>query len=330
MTGDFYVTQSGAEIVPENLKEFGERLIFRPLKVDSEQPLAQFLQKGYVESDTDVLVAELPDGSHLAVTLKQLSYHHVVQGEVNGDPYMLWFCVACNAGIFLSPVVKGKTYDFRCVGLYNGMALMEDDQTKSYWTHFDGECVKGEHQGDYLEPIGTAEILTVEQAVRLFPDVQIIYKRPSPLQWILWNVLLRRMLTEEGYLPFIFPQTMGQEDTRCDRMELGLGIWSGNKNRFYPTRTVEALGNMLTDTLDGKNLLIYIDPAVSVLKAVYTDAKPFEWHEDKLLLDNGQIIHDGRLQTADGTLVEQDRPQQLYVRWYGFSYSFPGCEIYGG
>jgi hypothetical protein len=44
-------------------------------------------------------------------------------------------------------------------------------------------------------------------------------------------------------------------------------------------------------------------------------------------LDNGSIVRMGVLLTRDGTRQRAERPQQLFTRWYGFSLTFPGCEV---
>jgi len=36
----------------------------------------------------------------------------------------------------------------------------------------------------------------------------------------------------------------------------------------------------------------------------------------------------GTMETAVYAETEEERPNQLFTRWYGFAYTFPGCEVY--
>jgi hypothetical protein len=37
----------------------------------------------------------------------------------------------------------------------------------------------------------------------------------------------------------------------------------------------------------------------------------------------------GVLMSRDGKRQNVERPQQMFTRWYGFSLTFPGCEVAG-
>ena len=51
----------------------------------------------------------------------------------------------------MTPVVNGKTHRFGVRGLYNGLLLMGDYETGSYWDHITGVCVHGPLSGHQLE-----------------------------------------------------------------------------------------------------------------------------------------------------------------------------------
>jgi hypothetical protein len=46
-------------------------------------------------------------------------------------------------------------------------------------------------------------------------------------------------------------------------------------------------------------------------------------------LDNGSIVRMGVLLNRNGERQRAERPQQMFTRWYGFSLTFPECEIAG-
>jgi len=59
-------------------------------------------------------------------------------------------------------------------------------------------------------------------------------------------------------MPF-FIESLGQEDTRRPRMEIGLGIWTAGTRRYNPVDRIRERGEALIDELDGRSLL-YVDP----------------------------------------------------------------------
>jgi hypothetical protein len=93
-------------------------------------------------------------------------------------------------------------------------------------------------------------------------------------------------------LPPYFRGTMGEPDDRQPEMEIGLGVVTDAVRRFYPTR---AIGEGIDDEIDGRPLHIRIGE---------DDVPVAIW-------ENGS------------------RPFQLFTRWYGLSYTYPDCEVWG-
>ncbi|HLB30379.1 MAG TPA: hypothetical protein VJN91_02530, partial [Gammaproteobacteria bacterium] len=109
---------------------------------------------------------------------------------------------------------------------------------------------------------------------------------------------------------------------------MGLGVWSDNTRRFYPARTIRRVGRLAVDTFEGRNLLVYVDPATTTLVALFIDSAQARLEGAEILLGNGQRVRAGRLVDADNAPVATERPQQIFSRWYGFSLTFPDPEIY--
>ncbi len=197
----------------------------------------------------------------------------------------------------MTPTVNGRIHHFAAYGLYDGLFLMGDNETISYWNHITGECVHGELKGSQLET-GMLHYLTAAQTVAAYPEAQIALSATLPLWRRLFARLQRHMAGRgKGFLPPTFSGTMGTADSRRPELEMGLGIWANQTHRYYPLNLIRAHENGLTDELNGRSLHISIDPISHTPTAVYTQ--------------------------ADG-----ERPNQLFTRWYGFAYTFPGCEIY--
>ena len=63
---------------------------FVPLRNPEWRPLRAALRAGDVSDDTPVLMFEV-GGSTLVLVSSQMSYHHVAQGDMNGEPWMVTF-----------------------------------------------------------------------------------------------------------------------------------------------------------------------------------------------------------------------------------------------
>jgi hypothetical protein len=224
-------------------------------------------------------------------------------------------------------VVNGKAHHFAARGLYNGLVLLGDRESVSFWDHITGECVHGPLKGYQLE-VRPLLHTNVRQAMAVHPDAQIAISRQSLKQRVMVRIAEQGRKSKRGFLPPHFKRTMGKEDTRRRRMETGLGVWTDATHRFYPLETLRAHGSALIDELDGRRLLIYIDPISGTPAALYTEATRCNWQDGTLHLDTGEIIRGGILFNTKGATQEIIHPMQLFTRWYGFVFTFPGCEVY--
>ena len=65
--------------------------IFVPFRVEETVPLAQALQEGTVDGETSLLVMDHPEAGRIALITDQMAYHHVAQGAIAGEPWMVSF-----------------------------------------------------------------------------------------------------------------------------------------------------------------------------------------------------------------------------------------------
>lgn len=224
-------------------------------------------------------------------------------------------------------MVNGQVYNFRVYGLYNGLALMIDDESESIWEHVTGECIRGEHLGQQLETDST-QYMTVAQVLINDLDAQIAISKPTLKSRILDLIFLNRMTQAKGYLPSLFYQSMTEADVRLPDLEIGLGVWIDGQARFYALETIRDCGNAFVDSLNGQSILIYIDPVSHVPVAHRTDTQILGWEGDDLVLESGDRIQNGHVLNTAFEKQAIERPEQQFTRWYGFSYMFPNCEIY--
>jgi hypothetical protein len=225
-------------------------------------------------------------------------------------------------------VVNGKTHHFAARGLYNGLVLLSDRESGSFWNHISGDCVQGPLKGYRLKSFPLLHT-NVRQTLATYPDAQLAISKQSFRQRMMAYIIEWKRKSKGDWMPPGFKKTMGREDTRRPRMEMGLGVWTDTTHRYYPLETLYAHGNAIIDELDERRLLVYIESTSGTPAALYTNATQYTWQDNTLHLDTGEIIHGGTLRDAQGQIQTVSRPMQLFTRWYGFAHTFPGCEVYG-
>ena len=107
------------------------------------------------------------------------------------------------------------------------------------------------------------------QALSADPDTRIaVSERPYHL-----DGRPGRWMADDAELMDVFVASLGSEDTRRPRMDMGLGIWSDQGSRYYPMETLRASGNFVLDSMDGRRLLVYLDPVTSSPEALLVDTE---------------------------------------------------------
>jgi hypothetical protein len=244
-------------------------------------------------SDEELVVIVELGSERRALLVRQLSFHQVAEGTLGGEPFVATFCSTCHAGIGFTPVVEGKRFGFSCGGIYDGMPLLIDDETRSYWRHLSGRAIYGKLAGTQLDAWPLL-LTTKKAALSKYPGLTISLSKPS-LFGKLVGALATRSIKSRGMLPPMYAPTLGEVDPRLFKFEEGLGVVLGDQARFYPRK---ALGSGADDAFAGRTLRVGLDPEDGIPRARLTD---------------------------DGSI-----PLQLFVRWYAFSFTWPSCDVYQG
>lgn len=191
-----------------------------------------------------------------------------------------------------------------------------------------GEGLSGEHAG-YQMPVSNLLHMSVAQALAMDSAMKIaISERP-------FNSRRGRRMRASRFsadrpgaqLRPMFVQTLGEEDTRVERMDMGLGVWNDNTQKYYSVKVLREKGNYLLDEMAGQKLLVFLDPLTSTPTALYWDTETVSIEGRKINLSDGYSIQTGQIFDSEGELVKVEKPQQMFTRWYGFSLSFPDPEI---
>ena len=82
--------QSGKPVFDRSRAWLVDSTIFAPFQVTTTTLLRDALAKGTLENETNLLVLE-ERGVRLALVTSQMAYHHVAQGDIAGEPWMVAF-----------------------------------------------------------------------------------------------------------------------------------------------------------------------------------------------------------------------------------------------
>ncbi len=217
--------------------------------------------------------------------------------------------------------MDGKTRHFVVTGVYDALFVMRDTETNTLWNHVTGEAVYGPLLGRKLT-ISNLLQMSVKQALARDPDTTVaISSRPFTGRG--------HQLGADRDLSGRFVGSIGAEDMRRPRMELGLGIWSDRTHRYYPMPAIRKRGEAFFDVFDNRKVLIYVDPETATPAALFVDAREARMHGTEIVLDDGRAIRSSVFVGRDGQPEAVEYPQQIFTRWYGFALTFPGSEIFG-
>jgi len=278
-----------------------------------------------IAADAHVLVYQREDRL-IAFPMSVVLSYNVIQGEHDQQPWMMTFCNACNTGMVFDPTSDGRRLHFQRRGSYDGLLLIWDEETDSYWQHITGECLYGSSAGKQLNILTTTRHMTAAEVLAQDKNALLITSPLTEEQQAL-SKMMEKMRAKPERVEAGIIDTIAQEDTRRPRFELGLGLWQGEKSIFYPLVMLHMHNNALLTEFEGRRLLIYNLPDAIAPVAVYADAKRVTWHEDVLHLDSGATIKNHLYYTPDGQAQPLEKPSQLLMRWYGFALTFPGCAL---
>lgn len=197
----------------------------------------------------------------------------------------------CNSGVGLTPTIDGTVHHFSAGGLFNGLVLLIDDETRTYWDHITGEAVHGPLKGRVLETWPLHH--TTAAAARVaYPQARLHRIPPRTMIGRLMRAMHGRSLDKKGFIPPPFRLTMEKVDPRLHERTNGLGVVVEGRARFYPMSSLP-----VEEQWCGRPIQVALGALDGAPRAIWTD---------------------------DGSL-----PMQLLSRWYGFVLTFPGCEIGG-
>ena len=189
--------------------------------------------------------------------------------------------------------MEGKVHHFGAIGLTNGLAILADRETRTHWDHITGEALTGPLAGYQLE-VWPVHMTTVA-AQREYTDITVSLSGYRSLRRKLAQRLYPHFIYGKVWLPGFFYASMSEPiDPRLNKLAQGLGVVVGKKAKYYPLNRIPAAG--IQDRWLGRILYVEREAISGVPRARWQDTN--------------------------------EEPMQLLSRWYGFSFTYPQCEIY--
>lgn len=182
------------------------------------------------------------------------------------------------------------------IGVINGLAVLSDIETNTRWDHITGEAFDGPLAGERLD-VWPICMTTVGAALIETPKIEIYFSTYFSFSWWFSQRIYSRFIKKNKlWIPPLFYFSMGKAiDPRLPRQAQGLGVIVGKRAKYYPVNSIPPKG--IEDNWRGRSLCLMINDLDNVPFAVWNDTG--------------------------------ERPMQLLTRWYGFSFTYPGCGIYG-
>lgn len=185
-------------------------------------------------------------------------------------------------------------HHFGAIGFTNGLAVLADRETRTHWDHITGEAFAGPLAGMRLE-VWSIQMTTVVAAQAAYPGLEVSISGFRSFKKRLAQWLYPRFIHDRVLFPWFFYASLSEPiDPRLDKLTQGLGVVVGRKAKYYSIDSIPLIG--LDDVWLGRTLNINRGSIDGVPHAKWKDT--------------------------------EEEPMQLLTRWYGFSFTYPQCEIY--
>jgi hypothetical protein len=236
----------------------------------------------------------------------------------------------CSSGVSFDPLVDGTTYTFDVVGLYNGVFVMEDRQTGSVWTHYDGQVLTGPLAGTGTEmPIQPMVHTTWAEWMERYPESLV-------LDWFEEHAGRYRSVTPgSGGIGPQFLETILNWDDRLDENELVLGVDVGDSSTAYVIAELPIEKSVIADEVGGQQVVVFAEggtafalaysPLIDGATLAFSATEDAWFSDDGTRWDATGRAIEGPLEGAQLTFITS-----FVTEWYGWSAYHPDTSIYTG
>lgn len=269
-------------------------------------------------NDGDRVLGLVLEDSAKAYPIRILNYHEIVNDTCGDEEVTIVYSPLSGSGIAYRAWVKDGTAVFGHSGLlYDSATVMYDRETRSLWTHFDGEAVAGPSKGERLEALPLIQT-TWKQWRERFPDTLVLSAQTGyPLRYGIdpyrpEDIRADYFAVERLIVPITLPQggydvAIAPIDDRLSNKEWVLGIRGETARIAYPIselarleenpRVVEVEGERITLGYDPESQTGFATDAEGRFLAEATLALWFAWYaaypDTELFLTDSEVPLEG-------------------------------------
>ncbi len=200
----------------------------------------------WLKPNDEVLAIDY-QGVQKAYPLKIMTWHEIVNDEINNTPLAITYCPLCRTGIAYHRKIQGKTYEFGVSGkLYNSNLVMYDRQTDSLWSQVEGLAIRGPMTGTELKAVGV-DTVTWKEWKTSHPQTLVLSKETG----------YNRPYDKDPYTSYfnssnvMFP--LDNEDDRLYPKDVVYGIEVNGTYKAYPEKKIN---QTLKDTIKGVKIRV--------------------------------------------------------------------------
>ena len=223
--------------------------------IDDPKFISQADADEYLEDGEPVAVLEL-DGVARAYPIQVLTWHEIVNDEIEGQAVAVTFCPLCNSTVAFSREFDGEAVEFGTTGnLRRSDLVMYDRRTESWWQQLTAEAIVGELTGTELEVLPT-QILSWEEFRKQHPDSQVLSRDTG----------FDRPYGQNPYTGYDSAEgaLIGIDEPPDDALpakERVTAVQTGQGAVVYPFSRLEK-DAPINDEIDGKPIVVLFDPDV--------------------------------------------------------------------
>jgi len=275
-----------------------------------------------------LVVGVVNNGVAKAYPLIYLGYHHKLQDDVGDKPVLVTYCTMCRTGRVYSPVINGVRQNFRLVGARHYNAIIEDENTKTWWYQATGNAAVGELKGKQLAEL-PYEQLTLAAWLQKHPETLIL--QPDRL----YTADYADLKNYDRVQAIDRDSTIKNKDSLM-RKSWVIGVIINGKAKAYDWRHMYAK-RLLNDELNKSSLLIGIEKDSLSYHAWNTSVSGKTLHfklDDKGMLTDEETASvwdwDGLCLTGTQKGQRLAKIQAYQEYWHSWKHFHPGTVFWKG
>lgn len=205
------------------------------------------------------------DGIARAYPLAVLTWHEIVNDELNGTPVAVTFCPLCHTALVYDRRLDGTVHDFGVSGnLRFSDMIMYDRQTETWWQQATGKGIVGVQTGTKLDFL-PSQIISLDDFAATYPDADVLSRDTGHSRRYGDNPYVG--YDDANTQPFLFGDARGALETDGRRspkervVTLGEG-GEGNEPIAFPYTEIRTTGVAQLD-FEGEPLVVFWTPGTT-------------------------------------------------------------------